>query len=1084
MAFVTASWNPLGEAFYRKVELYEMCWSIRDGLRDSLVAAAPYGGPIALLREPLRRSPSSRPQLEIYSASGAAIASFPWKSGPVVQLGWSISDELLCVQEDGSVLIYDLFGSFKRHFSMGQEVVQSQVLEAKVFHSPYGTGIAIVTGSSRFTLATNIEDLKLRRLPEVPGLQGRPASWVVLTQDRQTKVLLSIGPELYILDNTSCTAVCPPGLSPHAGSIVHMSVSFSYKYLSLFTDSGHLWAGLSNLQDKLLEFDTKTTERPKQMLWCRRPKSQQPSVVLMWDRLLLVVGECNDTIQFPVEDPSVLVGEMDGVRIINSTNQELLQEVPLVCQDIFKIASMAPGALLLEAHREYEKSSQKADEYLREIKEQNVLEEAVRQCVEAAAHEYDPATQKSLMRAASFGKCFLTDFCSDPFVSTCRELRVLNAVRESGVGMPLTHTQFKQMTLQVLIDRLLFRQFYPLAIEICRYLKIPDYQGVSRVLKHWASCKVQQKDLSDEAIARAVCVKVGESPGVSYSHIAAKAYECGRTELAIKLLDFEPRSGEQVPLLLKMKRSHLALSKAVESGDTDLVYMVVTHLKNEMNRGDFFMTLRNQPVALSLYRQFCKLQEQETLKDLYNQDDNHQELANYYVTASYREKSSPVFSPVLLTCVSHLWFSPLFSPVVLTCGPHLCFHLRSSPAVLTCGSHLCFHLWSSPVVLTFGSHLCFHLWFSPVVLTCGPHLRSSPAVLTCGPHLRSSPVVLTCGPHLCFHLWFSPVVLTCGPHLWPSPVFSPVVLTCGPHLWSSPVVLTCGSHLWPSPVALTCGPHLRSSPVVLTCGPHLRSSPVVLTCVLTCVLICVLTCVFTCGPHLWSSPVFSPVVLTCGPHLCSSPVVSPVFSPAVLTCVSHLRSSPVFTPVVLTFVLTCGPHLWSSPVALTCVFTCGSHLWFSPVVLTCGPHLWPSPVFSPAVLTCGPHLCFHLWFSPVVLTCGPHLWFSPVFSSVFSPVFSPAVLTCGPHLCFHLWFSPVVLTCAPHLWFHLCSHLRSSPVFLTCGLHLCSHLWFSPLFSPVVLTCGPHLWSSPVFSPVVLTCVLICVPHLCSHLWS
>lgn len=95
-----------------------------------------------------------------------------------------------------------------------------------------------------------------------------------------------------------------------------------------------------------------------------------------------------------------------------------------------------------------------------------------------------------------------------------------------------------------------------------------------------------------------------------------------------QLLDFEARSGEQVPLLLKMKRSQLALSKAVESGDTDLgecdspahhlsvrlmmshwwfsvfsVYTVVTYLKNEMNRGDFFMTLRNQPVALSLYRQ-------------------------------------------------------------------------------------------------------------------------------------------------------------------------------------------------------------------------------------------------------------------------------------------------------------------------------------------------------------------------------------------------------------------------------------------------------------------------------------------------
>ncbi|XP_072235343.1 vacuolar protein sorting-associated protein 16 homolog isoform X1 [Leuresthes tenuis] len=638
MAFITANWNPLGEAFYRKTELYEMCWNLRDGLRDSLVAAAPYGGPVALLREPIRRSPSSRPQLEIYSASGVSIASFPWKSGPVVHLGWSVSDELLCVQGDGSVLIYDLFGSFKRHFSMGQEVVQSQVLEAKVFHSPYGTGIAIVTGSSRFTLATNIEDLKLRRLPEVPGLQGKPTCWVVLTQDRQTKVLLSNGPELFVLDNTSCTAVYPAGLSPQAGSIVHMSVSFSYKYVALFTENGHLWTGSSNLQEKLSEVNTKKSTPPKQMVWCRRPKSQQPSVVLMWDRLLLVAGACNDTIQFPIEDQSVLVGELDGVRIISSTSQDLLQEVPLVCQDIFKIASMAPGALLLEAHREYEKSSQKADEYLREIKEQNVLGDAVRQCVEAAGHEYDPSTQKSLMKAASFGKCFLSDFSADHFVSTCRELRVLNAVRESGVGMPLTYTQFKQMTLQVLTDRLVYRQFYPLAIEICRYLKIPDYQGVSRVLKHWASCKVQQKDLSDEAIARALCAKVGDSPGVSYSHIAAKAYECGRTELAIKLLDFEARSGEQVPLLLKMKRSQLALSKAVESGDTDLVYTVVTYLKNEMNRGDFFMTLRNQPVALSLYRQFCKLQEQETLKDLYNQDDDHQELANYYVTASYREK--------------------------------------------------------------------------------------------------------------------------------------------------------------------------------------------------------------------------------------------------------------------------------------------------------------------------------------------------------------------------------------------------------------------------------------------------------------
>lgn len=55
-----------------------------------------------------------------------------------------------------------------------------------------------------------------------------------------------------------------------------------------------------------------------------------------------------------------MVGEMDGVRILGSRSHELLHEVPLVCQDIFKIASMAPGALLLEAHREYEVRSSPA----------------------------------------------------------------------------------------------------------------------------------------------------------------------------------------------------------------------------------------------------------------------------------------------------------------------------------------------------------------------------------------------------------------------------------------------------------------------------------------------------------------------------------------------------------------------------------------------------------------------------------------------------------------------------------------------------------------------------------------------------
>lgn len=46
---------------------------------------------------------------------------------------------------------------------------------------------------------------------------------------------------------------------------------------------------------------------------------------------------------------------------------------------------------------------------------------------------------------------------------------------------------------------------------------------------------MQQKDVSDEDVARAINQKLGDTPGVSYSDIAARAYGCGRTELAIKV---------------------------------------------------------------------------------------------------------------------------------------------------------------------------------------------------------------------------------------------------------------------------------------------------------------------------------------------------------------------------------------------------------------------------------------------------------------------------------------------------------------------------------------------------------------------
>lgn len=46
-----------------------------------------------------------------------------------------------------------------------------------------------------------------------------------------------------------------------------MTVSFNARHLALFTDSGYLWLGSTDLRTKYCEVETDTILRPKQLTW-------------------------------------------------------------------------------------------------------------------------------------------------------------------------------------------------------------------------------------------------------------------------------------------------------------------------------------------------------------------------------------------------------------------------------------------------------------------------------------------------------------------------------------------------------------------------------------------------------------------------------------------------------------------------------------------------------------------------------------------------------------------------------------------------------------------------------------------------
>lgn len=55
----------------------------------------------------------------------------------------------------------------------------------------------------------------------------------------------------------------------------------------------------------------------------------------------------------------------------------------------------------------------------------------------------------------------------------------------------------------------------------------------------------------------------------------------------MQILEYEPLAKKQVPLLLKLGEQKAALLKATQSGDTDLVFLVLLYLKEKMGSADY-----------------------------------------------------------------------------------------------------------------------------------------------------------------------------------------------------------------------------------------------------------------------------------------------------------------------------------------------------------------------------------------------------------------------------------------------------------------------------------------------------------------
>ena len=558
-----------------------------------------------------RGSQAAKSSIDVYSCAGKLIRQIKWDKGSIIAAGWSEDERLLVVTDDGNVRSYaDLQGDFSP-FSLGHGADEYGVKACKF----WSTGFVALLGNNNLVAVTRYDEPRPQRLASAPI--GEVISWTVIppehTSSRSVEVLLAVDQTVYVVDAAECE---DRGLQ--AGPFRHISVSPNGRFIALYTDDAKVWVISSDFQNRLSEYDTKVKTPPKDLQWCG-----DNAIVLAWEDEIHLVGPDGAASKYtPYESFVHLLPDIDGIRILTSDVCDFVQKVPDSTADVFRLGSTSPASVLLDAIEQLEKRSPKADDNIQLIRSD--LDVAVDICIRAAGQEYSVHRQKQLLKAASFGKSVLDLHNSDDFVDMTEVLRVLNAVRFYEIGLPLSYEQYIRLTPERLVQRLINRQEYLLALKVSEFLHLP----VDKIYVHWARQKVRTSSTDEDRICEEIVRKLNGKRGISFEEVARAAYDEGRGKLATELLEHEPRSGRQVPLLLSVGEESIALDKAIESGDTDLLFYVLLNLKKKMALSSFFRTINSRPVATAIVEASAIDQDQELLKDLYYQDDRRVDGSN------------------------------------------------------------------------------------------------------------------------------------------------------------------------------------------------------------------------------------------------------------------------------------------------------------------------------------------------------------------------------------------------------------------------------------------------------------------------
>lgn len=291
------------------------------------------------------------------------------------------------------------------------------------------------------------------------------------------------------------------GATDPIGQIKHFSLSADNKMIAIYAnqDQGDLIVlkhDLSTLYNKI----TTGMVGAENVIWCGSDVTALEYV----DKVILV-GPKNECLTLDLGSPTTnglkCLTENDGLRIVNSEGVFFLERVQEHVVKTLRIASIEPAAKLLSAVKFVDQKIPKADEIIRELSKEKLVD-GIETLLEVAKLEHwDVAIMKHLLRTASFAKKFTdkTDFEQDRYVNVVNHLIVLTKLRYSKVcARAITYDQFEKYKPKHVLKLLYRYRDYKLALQLIEFLNFKQY--LPQVYEDWTITMLKHTQLKEHEL--------------------------------------------------------------------------------------------------------------------------------------------------------------------------------------------------------------------------------------------------------------------------------------------------------------------------------------------------------------------------------------------------------------------------------------------------------------------------------------------------------------------------------------------------------------------------------------------------------